>query len=219
MGILNSMFAKLNKPRQGQVTPPVIQPIQSSSPVAPPATAQPNSAMQRYVELEAELTRSQPVLLTKSVPQTKKSGLNGFAKKLIWITALVGIPAGLIYVVNLPYPAIRQPVAKAAPLLLLPSNMAIDANFKKGQATVEEARQLIEAPTSSADLDRGDLKLKDGKTALDGIPAWYVSDWADYSRGYYGYGWEFSPAGLQAARVKVGQLEAKVFQEKMLKLR
>jgi hypothetical protein len=105
-------------------------------------------------------------------------------------------------------------VAKAAPLLLLPSNMAIEANFKKAQATVEEARQLIEAPTSPADLDRGELKLRDGKGALDSIPVWYIADWADYSRGYWGYGWEFSPAGLQAARIKAGQLEARVFQEK-----
>jgi hypothetical protein len=94
--------------------------------------------------------------------------------------------------------------------------MAIDTNFKQGQSSVEQARQLIEVPTSAADLDRGEIKLKEGKTALDAIPLWYIADWADYSRGYYGWGydWRFTPAGLQAARIKAGQLEAKVFQEK-----
>ena len=214
MGILNSMFAKWKTPRQGVGNVPDVQTIQPSIPTASSPAPQ-KSAMQRYAEIEAELTRSPQVLQTQSIAQPQKSGgFKNFGKRLIWIDVLVGIPVGIIYVVNLPYPVIRQPVAKAAPLLLLPSNMAIEANFKKGQSTVEEARQLIEKPTSTADLDRGELKLKDGKSALDAIPVWYVADWAEYSRGYWGYGWEFSPGGLQAARVKAGQLEAKVFQEK-----
>ena len=216
MGIIDSIFAKWKNPQKGINTPDV-QTIEVSSSPQPPSVPQPTSAMQRYQELEKELTRSPQSLSNQPVPQSKKSGgFKKFGKRLIWIGILVGIPVGIIYVVNLPYPVIRQPVAKAAPLLLLPSNMAIDANFKKGQATIEEVRQLIEAPTSPADLDRGEIKLKEGKTALDAIPAWYIADWADYSRGYYGWGydWRFTPAGLQAARIKAGELEAKVFQEK-----
>lgn len=216
MGIINSMFAKLKKSQQGVGNDPNVQTMQNPSPAQP--VPQPTSAMQRYTELEAEMARSPHALQAKTINQPKKSGgFKKFGQRLIWIGVLVGIPVGIIYVANLPYPAIRQPVAKAAPLLLLPSNMAIDANFKLGQATIEEVRQLIESPTSAADLDRGELKLKEGKTALDAIPAWYIADWADYSRGYnygWGYDWRFTPAGLQAARIKAGQLEAKVFQEK-----
>ncbi|NUN63456.1 hypothetical protein HCU40_01555 [Pseudanabaena biceps] len=222
MGIISSMFAKWKKHPQGIGNDPNVQTIPTSSTTQPQSvTPQPITASQRYAELEAELARSHQVanqvIQTKPINQPKPSG--GFRKlgnRLIWIGVLVGIPVGIIYVVNLPYPAIRQPVAKAAPLLLLPSNMAIDANFKKGQATIEEARQLIETPTSSADLDRGEIKLKEGKTALDEIPAWYIADWADYSRGYngWGYDWRFTPTSLQSARIKAGQLEAKVFQEK-----
>lgn len=216
MGIINSMFAKLKKPQQGMENDPNVQTMQNSSSAQP--VPQPTTAMQRYTELEAEMMRSHHALQAKTINQPKKSGgFKKFGQRLIWIGVLVGIPVGIIYVVNLPYPAIRQPVAKAAPLLLLPSNMAMDANFKLGQATIEEVRQLIESPTSAADLDRGELKLKEGKTALDAIPAWYIADWADYSRGYnygWGYDWRFTPAGLQAARIKAGQLEAKVFQEK-----
>jgi hypothetical protein len=218
MGILNSMFAKWKKPQQGVGNAPDVQTIQTSSPAQPPSAPQPTSAMQRYTELEAEMLRSHQTLQTRPITQPKKSGgFKKFGQRLIWIGVLVGIPVGIIYVVNLPYPVIRQPVAKAAPLLLLPSNMAMDANFKQGQSSVEESRQLIESPTSAADLDRGELKLKEGKTALDAIPAWYIADWADYSRGYnygWGYDWRFTPAGLQSARLKAGQLEAKVFQEK-----
>jgi hypothetical protein len=215
MGILNSMFAKWKNPPQGTGNDPNVQTIQTSSSAQPPAAPQPSSAMQRYTELEVEMTRSHQTLQTKPINQPKQSGgFKKFGQRLIWIGVLVGIPVGIIYVVNLPYPVIRQPVSKVAPLLLLPSNMAIDANFKKGQATIEEARQLIESPTSPADLDRGELNLKDGRSALDAIPAWYIADWADYSRGYWGYDGRFTPASLQATRIKAGQLEAKVFQEK-----
>ncbi|MFN5471674.1 MAG: hypothetical protein ACK5CR_06620 [Pseudanabaena sp.] len=214
MGILNSMFAKWKHPQQGERNNPDIQVIANPSSTTPQPLAQPSSAVQRYTELEASLTRSPQAFSTKSINSPINTvGLKKFSKRLFWTGVLLGIPAGIIYVVNLPYPAIRQPISKSAPLLLLPSNMTIEANFKKGQATIEESRQLIESPTSAADLDRGELKLKEGKTALDAIPAWYVADWADYSRGYWGY-WEFSPSGLQAARIKAGQLEAKVFQEK-----
>jgi hypothetical protein len=195
MGILNSMFAKWKNPQHGKGNVPDVQTIQTSSAATPTPSPQTTSAIQRYTELEAELTRSPQTLQTKPIRTPQKSGgFKQFGQRLIWIGVLLGIPVGIIYVVNLPYPVIRQPVSKVAPILLLPSNMAIDTNFKQGQSSVEQARQLIEVPTSAADLD----------------------DWADYSRGYYGWGydWRFTPAGLQAARIKAGQLEAKVFQEK-----
>jgi hypothetical protein len=218
MGILNSMFGKQKNTQQGEGNDPQVQTVQTSS-TQPPSTSQLSTAAQRYTELETELTKSHQALQTRPInAPTQSGGFRKLGKRLIWISVLVGIPVGIIYIVNLPYPVIRQPVAKMAPLLLLPSNMAIDANFKKGQATIEEARQLIESPTSPADLDRGELKLQEGKSALDAIPAWYIADWADYSRGYWGYDGRFTPASLQAARIKAGQLEAKVFQEKNAQL-
>ncbi|OIP69245.1 MAG: hypothetical protein AUK48_14845 [Oscillatoriales cyanobacterium CG2_30_44_21] len=212
MGIINSMFAKLKS--NSQVNNPDIQVVPSQAPPAP--VPQANSAMQRYTEIEAELAPAPQTLQAKAVKQINPTNtLKKLGNRLLWAGILVGVPVGIIYVVNLPYPVIRQPVSKVAPILLLPSNMSIDANYKKGQATVEESRQLIESPTSAADLDRGELQLREGKAALDSIPAWYVAEWSDYSRGYsWGYDWRFTPAGLQSTRIKAGELEAKVFQEK-----
>ena len=217
MGILTSIFAKWKQPQQVTGNDPNAQTIQTANPTQPPSAPQPTTAMRRYAEMEAEMSRSHQILESQTIVKPKKSGgFKKFGKTLIWIGVLAGIPVAIIYVANLPYPVIRQPVAKAAPLLLLPSNMAIEANFKKGQATIEESKQLIMSPTSGADLDRGELKLKEGKTALDAIPVWYVADWVEYSRGYYGWGydWRFTPAGLQTARIEAGNLEARVFQEK-----
>ncbi|WP_055074634.1 hypothetical protein [Pseudanabaena sp. 'Roaring Creek'] len=215
MGILNSMFAKKKSPQQGGGNIPNGQTVPSSSSPNLNPNSQPTPAVQRYTELEAEISKSHQSLANPTVNQLPLNGFKKFGQRLLWGGILIGIPVGIVYVANLPYPVIRQPVAKTVPLLLLPSNMAMDANFKQGQASIEEARQLIESPTSPADLDRGSLKVKEGKAALDAIPVWYVAEWADYSRGYYGWGydWRFTPTGLQASRIKAGQLEAKVFQE------
>ena len=60
----------------------------------------------------------------------------------------VGI-IGLIGLVNLPYPMIRKPVAKIAPILLLPSYMSMDRNYREAIAHVEQADQLINNATSA----------------------------------------------------------------------
>ncbi|MEE3716485.1 hypothetical protein V2H45_06990 [Tumidithrix elongata RA019] len=216
MGILSSWFSKSGKqqpassasPSPTTSSHPSAAQTSSNSPAPSPAPIAPTLA-----QLEAELQQASAsqVKNTKPIPKSSHKWLN----KLIWTGVLLGIPAGAIAIANLPYPAIRQPVAKNAPILLVPSYMEIEANYKKALANIEEARQLIESPTSPQDLDRGSEKLKEGKTALDAIPLWFVADWAEYSSTYrwVGYDWRFSPAGLQSARVKVGQLEAKVFQE------
>lgn len=226
MGIINSIFTKLQNNHEANNQPNPQPPDPQTTPSAPLAKAShtnlppanPAGAMQRYQALESQLNGSQ-VLQAKPIAQPLAE-VRKFGKRLMWTGILIGIPAGILYVVNLPYPVIRQPIAKFAPLLLLPSNMSMEENFKRGQATIEESRQLIESPTSIEDLDRGSLKLKEGKAALDAIPAWYVADWADYSRGYYGgwgYDWRFSPAGLQAARVKAGSWKRRYFRKKMLR--
>jgi hypothetical protein len=132
--------------------------------------------------------------------------------KLIWTAILIGIPAGVLYIVNLPYPAIRRSVAKTAPVLLLPSQISVDNNFKRSIELIQQAEQLIERPTSAADIDLGQQKLKEGKEHLDAIPLNSIDEWSEYTYG--GYSWRFSWARFQQIRGRVGQLEAKVFQEK-----
>jgi hypothetical protein len=54
-------------------------------------------------------------------------------------TGLVGL-AGLIWLVNLPYPMIRRPVAKVAPILLLPSYISMDRNYRLTQLEINLAK-------------------------------------------------------------------------------
>jgi hypothetical protein len=79
-------------------------------------------------------------------------------------------------------------------------------------ASVEQAQQLIENPTSTADLDLGEQKVKEAQKHLDALPIGFLNDSPEYR--YWWYGSRFSIYGFNAARTKVGQLEAKVFQQK-----
>ena len=66
---------------------------------------------------------------------------------------------GLISLVNLPYPMIRRPVSKVAPLLLLPSYIEMDHHYREAIAHVEQADQLIHHVSSFEDIKLGKKRL------------------------------------------------------------
>ncbi len=68
-----------------------------------------------------------------------------------WTAIVLGSTAGVIWVVNLPYPMIRLPVAKTAPILLLPSFINMDHHDRGALAAVEQADQLINKATANSE--------------------------------------------------------------------
>ena len=122
--------------------------------------------------------------------------------------------AGLIWVVNLPYPMIRRPVAKVAPMLLLPSYISMDRNYKDAISNVEQAQQLIDRSTSRADIDLGGNKVELAKQNLDALPVWFLGYEPVFYCSFFSCSWKFTFDEFQAARSSVGRMEAKVFQEK-----
>jgi hypothetical protein len=226
MGILTSIFAKSqqSKPQNVAAQPSKVTASSHIAQQAQPAPVQQTSKMnsaltpaqpqpiKTLTQLEAEILqvhnlKTQPI----ATPGMNWRRLRG---RLVWMVVLLGIPFSVVYVANLPYPIIRGIVAEKVPLLLLPSYMDMDSNFKQAQAKLQLAKQLITNPTSPEDLDLGEKKLKEAQAHLNALPIGFVRDWADYSRYYWWYSWRFSPAGLQASRIEAGELEAKVFQEK-----
>ncbi len=160
--------------------------------------------MARESVLEAEVLHSRPTLSVK-VRRTWN--------RLVWTAILLGIPIGALAVVNLPYAPIRDPIAEEAPLLLLPSYISMDRNFRQASAALEAASQLIDQATAPSDLDQGEEKLKQAKASLDRLPTWVWSELPDTPYLSW-YDWRLNPLGLNRARAEVGRLEAKLFQEK-----
>lgn len=127
------------------------------------------------------------------------------------ITGMLGGTAVGLYILNLPYPMIRGPVANTAPILLLPSFISMDYHYREAIALVEQADQLVNQATSRADLTLGAQKVKQAQNHLDALPVWFLGYAPRYS-GFW-YGWRFTLDEFKAARRDVGRMEAQVFQE------
>ena len=177
--------------------------------VAPSVPPQSNT----LAELERQIEEEQRLLLQsrKSVKPVKAANRRSLLKAMIGVGLLLGVPVGVIYLVNLPYAAIRRPVAAKAPLLLLPSHISLDHHYRLAITTFEQAQQLIDNATTPADLALGEQKLDQAQKNLDALPI----DWIDGSFSAYGsYNWRFSRGQFNTTRAEVGRLKAKVFQEK-----
>lgn len=126
---------------------------------------------------------------------------------------LVGLTGG-IWVLNLPYPMIRYPVSRIAPIVLLPSFISMDSNYRQAIAATEQADQLINKATSPADIELGATKVKTAQNSLDALPVWFLGYYPQAYCGWFGCRWRFTLDEFQQARKEVARMDAKVFQEK-----
>ena len=120
---------------------------------------------------------------------------------------------GLIWILNLPYPMIRRPVAKTAPIILLPSYLKMDRNYREAIANVEQADQLVNQATSLKDLELGQEKVNLAQKNLDALPVWFLGYEPQLYHSWFNFGWKFTLDEFKVARAKVGRMEAKIFQE------
>ena len=121
--------------------------------------------------------------------------------------------AGAVWVANLPYPMIRKPVAKAAPMLLLPSYISMDHNYKQATALVEQADQLVNKATSAADINLGAQKVQKAQTHLNALPVWFLGYYPERYCTFFSCSWKFTLDEFETARKQIGRIEAKTFQE------
>lgn len=108
---------------------------------------------------------------------------------------------------------IRRPVAKTAPFILLPSYLKMDRNYRDAIAKVEQADQLVNQATSLADLELGREKVIQAQKHLDALPVWFLGYEPQMYRTFFSFGWKFTFDEFEAARAKVGRMDAKTFQE------
>ncbi|MCS6793653.1 MAG: hypothetical protein N3E45_15455 [Oscillatoriaceae bacterium SKW80] len=129
------------------------------------------------------------------------------------VGVLLAGAAGLVWFANLPYPMIRKPIAKVAPILLFPSYMSMDYNYRQAIALVEQADQLVNQATSPADIELGEQKVKAAQKHLDSLPVWFL----EYQPGWYcsflSCIWKFTLDEFETARKSIGRMEAVIFQE------
>jgi len=149
--------------------------------------------------------------LKAAVKANRPPGLFG---KILFAGSLLGSAAGIIWLINLPFPIIRWPVAKTMPILLVPSFMSMEHNYRQAIALVEQSDQLVNKATAVADFDLGEIKAKEAQKHLDALPIWFLGYYPKTYCSYFGCRWRFTVDEFQAARKNIGRMEAQIFQQK-----
>ncbi len=153
----------------------------------------------------------------KSADRANRAATRALGKlgnRLKWAAIGLGGCVGTIWILNLPYPMIRLPVSRIAPIVLLPSFISMDTNYRQAIANTEQADQLINQSTSPADIGLGEIKVKTAQKNLDALPVWFLGYYPQAYCGWFGCSWRFTLDEFQQARKEVARLDAKVFQEK-----
>jgi hypothetical protein len=138
----------------------------------------------------------------------------GLFSKIIWSSGFLGAGVGIIWLLNLPFPMIRWPVAKTMPILLLPSFISMDQNYRQAIALVEQSDQLVNKATAAADFDLGETKAKQAQKHLDALPVWFLGYYPQTYCSFFSCTWRFTLDEFQAARQNIGRMEAQIFQQK-----
>jgi tetratricopeptide (TPR) repeat protein len=134
--------------------------------------------------------------------------------KLTAAALVVAGTTGGIYILNLPYPMIRWPVARTMPIVLLPSFISMDHHYRQATSLVEQSDQLVNQATASADINLGEEKIKAAQKHLDALPVWFLGYFPQRYCSLFQCGWQFTLDEFETARKQIGRMEAKVFQEK-----
>ncbi|MEM9542499.1 MAG: hypothetical protein AAGA60_23790 [Cyanobacteria bacterium P01_E01_bin.42] len=165
-------------------------------------------------EIRAEVKDMFPDFSEKAIKEAARANRTANVLGLAKSVAIGSVVCfGFLWVVNLPYPPIRRPMAQKAPLLLLPSFFSMDRNYRGAIAKVEQADQLINQATSAEDILLGQEKVTQSQKHLDAMPVWFLGyEPVVYCR-YFSCTWKFTFDEFEGARKLVGRMEAKVFQE------
>ncbi|MEB3360302.1 MAG: hypothetical protein VKK04_26495 [Synechococcales bacterium] len=134
--------------------------------------------------------------------------------KFKFVLFLMLTTMGGLWVINLPYPMIRRPVAQTVPLLLLPSFLGMDYNYRQAVSLVEQADQLVNRAISAEDFELGTEKVEKAQQHLDQLPVWFLGYEPKAYCSLFQCSWRFTYDEFATARASIGRMEAKIFQEK-----
>lgn len=152
-------------------------------------------------------------VLKRAARLNQPNGVSQAAQWVIGLTVGAGTLAGGLWLVNLPYPMIRWPVARVAPMLLLPSFMRMDHDYRQAIIHVEQADQLINAATSAADFELGAETAAQAQKHLDRLPVWFLGYYPQRYCSWFSCGWRFTLDEFESARALIGRMDAQIFQE------
>jgi hypothetical protein len=133
-----------------------------------------------------------------------------------WSALGLSLPLGIIAVANLPYGAIRRPVAHTAPALLLPSYLTIDRHFNTAIAATETAQNRLEATTTPETLEQVRQDFVAAREHFNALPLDFLQQFPQCDFGIYRC--QYNSAQYQQAITQLDQIEATLTQENQAQL-
>ena len=152
-----------------------------------------------YEELKAEIEDIFPEFDPQILRRAAKANRQSRKLRLLGIAAIGTM--------------IRWPVSRTMPLVLLPSYLSMNRNYRQAISLVEQADQLVNQATSSQDIDLGTEKVAQAQTHLDQLPVWFLGYYPRTYCTWMSCTWRFTYDEFATARKDIGRMEAKVFQE------
>lgn len=147
-----------------------------------------------------------------SSPHRQKSS-STLWRNLKFGVATAGGLAVSLWLLNLPYPMIRWPVARAMPFVLLPSFISMDHHYRGAIAKTEQADQLVNQATDSEDFILGKTKVDEAQKHLDNLPVWFLGYYPQAYCSLFSCSWRFTFDEFEQARKAVARMDARLFQE------
>ena len=134
--------------------------IKSTQPAVLKSSAPPQPKSKSLAELEKEAQAKYYATYPHKQPVSTKAK-RGVLSKIIWTAILLGVPVGVVWGANLPYSVIRRPVARTAPILLLPSYMSLTSSTSKScDYGGGFPSSLTGLPGSTSDLTRTSFLIR-----------------------------------------------------------
>ncbi|MBE9116797.1 hypothetical protein IQ249_12895 [Lusitaniella coriacea LEGE 07157] len=150
-----------------------------------------------------------PTYPLKSSPplQTKRFGMRAL-KGLLW----VGLPIAVVTIANLPHPTVRRSVAQTAPILLLPSYISIERNYRGAIASANQAEQFLQNAKTLEDLDLGQQQLRKAQQHAAALPIWFLEEFPEAKWG--NSNWQWHPVALNHSLVTIKRLKTRLSRER-----
>ncbi len=122
--------------------------------------------------------------------------------------------AGIVTILNLPYPNIRWSVARTAPILLVPSYMKMNFHYWGAKNSVQKAERLLKSADSLTEIKQIEQKTQEAEQHLHSIPVWFLGYYPEVYCARFRCSWDYSFNEFQKVRSQTTKVETKLFVQK-----
>ncbi|MEC4849818.1 MAG: hypothetical protein SAJ12_02290 [Jaaginema sp. PMC 1079.18] len=136
-----------------------------------------------------------------------------------WLQRLgigISVPVGLVAIANLPLEMIRRPVAKTAPILLLPNYLAIEGDFQNAIASTTTAQNQLDNATTLPELELVRQNFVAARDRLESLPLDFLKTVPRCDFGWYRC--QYSLNRYQQTQSQLDTIESALAQEKQAQL-